>query len=46
MVVDQGEKRTRERCLTCMAWHEPDQHRFPETPPEVLTGQVSVDESA
>jgi hypothetical protein len=42
MVVDQGEKRTKERCLLCMMWHEPDQHTDPKAAPEVLTGQVPV----
>jgi hypothetical protein len=42
MVIDQGEERTRERCIMCLAWHEPGEHVGYREPPETLTGQVPV----
>lgn len=35
----------KERCLTCMTWHEPDQHVTAEPVPETLTGQVPIEVS-
>jgi hypothetical protein len=32
----------KERCISCLAWHEPGQHVGYHEPPETLTGQVPV----